>query len=52
MSGFDGRGGKVRRLELRGDLFRMLEFAECARPLPLREGFVFWPPPLTRVRTR
>jgi hypothetical protein len=26
----DARGGKVRRLELKGDLFRMLEFAEDA----------------------
>jgi hypothetical protein len=26
----DSRGGKHRRLELRGDLFSMLEFAEAA----------------------
>ena len=26
----DSRGGKHRRLELQGDLFRMLEFAEAA----------------------
>ena len=28
--GGDSRGGRVRRLELHGDLFRMLEFAEAA----------------------